>query len=202
MEHTIIDSMKMRRSVYHIGKNLPISEEQLLTIVQDAVQLAPSAFDSQSSRLIIVYGDENDWLWNLVWEKVKPFVTEEQQHATREKLKAFNSGSGTILFFEEMAIVRQLEKDFPLYSENFGLWSQHASALTQFAVWTALGEQRVGASLQHYGNLIEADVREHYNLSDTWSLIAQMPFGSIESAPPQKRFSDITDRVLVRGVLA
>lgn len=199
MEHTIIDSMKMRRSIYHIGKSLPITTAELEEIVKKAVQFAPSAFNSQTARAVILYGDENDWLWNLIWQKVKPLLAEGQEQATREKLKGFNGGAGTVLFFEEMAIVRQLEKDFPLYSENFPLWSQHATGLTQFAVWTALAEAKVGASLQHYGNLIEKDVHEHFNLPDTWSLIAQMPFGSIESTPPEKHFSDIDERVFVRG---
>jgi len=199
MEHTIIDSMKMRRSIYHLGKQLPISHDQLEDTVKEVVRLAPSAFNSQTARLIILYGDENDWLWDLVWQKVKPLLADGQEQSTKAKLAAFNSGAGTILFFEEMAIVTQLEKDLPLYSENFRLWSQHASGLTQFAVWTALGELGVGASLQHYGNLIEADVQARYGLKESWSLIAQMPFGSIESPAPAKHFADIEERVLVRG---
>ena len=198
MEHTIIDSMKMRRSIYHLGKELPISNDQLEETVKEAVRLAPSAFNSQTSRAVILFGDENDWLWDLVWQKVKPLLAEGQEQSTKAKLAAFNSGAGTILFFEEMATVSQLEKDFPLYSENFRLWSQHASGLTQFAVWTALAEVGVGASLQHYGNLIEADVQARYGLANTWSLIAQMPFGSIAGEPPAKRFGNIEERVLVR----
>ena len=198
MEHTIIDSMKMRRSIYHLGKELPISNDQLEETVKEAVRLAPSAFNSQTSRAVILFGDENDWLWDLVWQKVKPLLAEGQEHSTKAKLASFNSGAGTILFFEELATVSQLEKDFPLYSENFRLWSQHASGLTQFAVWTALAEQGVGASLQHYGNLIEADVQAHYGLPSTWSLIAQMPFGAVAGEPPAKHFGSIEERVLVR----
>lgn len=198
MEHTIIDSMKQRRSIYHIGKALPILEGDVERIVKEAVQYAPSAFNSQTARTLILFKGENDWLWNLVWTKLQPLLAKGQEQATRERIDAFNGGAGTILFFEELAIVSQLEKDFPLYSENFPLWSQHASGLTQFAVWTALAEAKVGASLQHYGNLIEREVHEHFSLPSTWSLIAQMPFGSIESAPPAKEYGDIDQRVLVR----
>ncbi len=199
MAHTIIDSMKKRRSIYHIGNELPISKSEVETLVKEAVQYAPSAFNSQTARAIILFGKENDWLWDLVWQKLQPLLAKGQEQATREKLASFNSGAGTILFFEELAIVSQLEKDFPLYSENFPLWSQHASGLTQFAVWTALAEAGVGASLQHYGNLIEEEVQEHFALPSTWSLIAQMPFGSIEGEPGEKEFGDINERVLVRG---
>lgn len=198
MEHTIIDSMKMRRSIYHLGSTLPITTDQLEATVKETVRLAPSAFNSQTARALILYGDESHWLWDLVWQKVKPLLADGQEQSTKAKLASFASGAGTILFFEEMAIVSQLEKDFPLYSENFLLWSQHASGLTQFAVWTALAELQVGASLQHYGNLIEADVQAHYGLSESWSLIAQMPFGSIESQPPAKQFGSIEERVLVK----
>ncbi|NFV72581.1 nitroreductase, partial [Clostridium botulinum] len=34
-----------------------------------------------------------------------------------------------------------------------------------------------GASLQHYNELIEEDVKKEWNIPNNWKLIAQMPFG-------------------------
>ena len=198
MEHSILDSMKMRRSVYQLGKTLPFSIDELEQLVKDAVKYTPSAFNSQTSRAIVLYGEENDWLWQSIFEKVRPLLADGQEASTKAKLASFNAGVGTILFFEELAIVSQLEKDFPLYSENFGQWSQHASGMTQLAVWTVLAEHHIGASLQHYGNLIEKEVQRRYELPTSWSLIAMMPFGSIEGQPPAKQFGDINSRVLIK----
>jgi len=83
MAHTIIDSMKMRRSIYHIGNELPISKSEVETLVKEAVQYAPSAFNSQTARAIILFGKENDWLWDLVWQKLQPLLAKGQEQATR-----------------------------------------------------------------------------------------------------------------------
>jgi predicted oxidoreductase (fatty acid repression mutant protein) len=199
MEHSIIDSMKIRRSIYNLGNQLTISKAEIEDAIKEVVKYAPTAFNSQTPRLLVLYGKENDWLWSQVFERVKPLLAAGQEHATQQKIASFNRGAGTILFFEELATVKQLEKDFPLYSENFILWSNHASGLTQFAVWTVLAELGIGASLQHYSNLIEADVIARYELPETWSLRAEMPFGTIEGIPGSKQFQNIDERVLVRG---
>ncbi len=199
MSHTIIDSMKKRRSIYQIGAHLPIEKDALEQLVKDAVQYAPSAFNSQTARVVLLYNDEHTWLWNTVLELLRPMLTEKQVAATEKKIASFAAGAATILFFEELAIVAALEEQFPLYKEHFLTWSHHSSGLTQFAVWTALADLNIGASLQHYGTVIEKAVHEHFGFPDTWSLIAQMPIGSIEGAAPKKTFGTIDERVLVRG---
>ena len=56
-----------------------------------------------------------------------------------------------------------------LYADNFPVWSEHSTAIAQFAVWTALAEANVGASLQHYNPVVdEAAAKE-------WSITAHNP---------------------------
>ncbi len=47
--------------------------------------------------------------------------------------------------------------------------------MAQFAVWTALAEHKVGASLQHYNPLVDAQTHKTWNLPESWKLRAQMP---------------------------
>ena len=42
-----------RRSIYALGKELPVSNDALVEIVEKAMKEAPSAFNSQSSRHLI-----------------------------------------------------------------------------------------------------------------------------------------------------
>ncbi len=198
MDTTIINSMKKRRTIYHLGKELPVLKETLEQAVTEVIREAPSAFNSQSSRAVILYAEHHDWLWDLILSKLLTLVEDaEQKKQTEEKIAGFKAASGTILFFEEMATIRSLQEQMPLYSENFALWSQHGTGIAQFSVWTVLAELGVGASLQHYGNLIEQEVLAHFDLPSSWSLIAQMPFGAIQSEAGTKEYLPSSERVRV-----
>ncbi|MCH3023302.1 nitroreductase, partial [Listeria monocytogenes] len=78
-------------------------------------------------------------------------------------------------FFEDQTVVRQLQEQFALYADNFPVWSEQASGMAQFAVWTALAEHKVGASLHHYNPLVDAQTHKTWNLPESWKLRAQMP---------------------------
>ena len=45
--------------------------------------------------------------------------------------------------------------------------------MLQFAIWTALEEEGLGANLQHYNPIIDAEVKEVFNIPDQYRLIAQ-----------------------------
>jgi hypothetical protein len=198
MENTIINSMKKRRTIYNLGKELPVMKSTLEEAVRGVIKYAPSAFNSQTSRAVILYDEKHDWLWDRILSKLVAMIQDpDQKKQTEEKIAGFKAASGTILFFEEMATIRNLQEQMPLYSENFALWSHHGTGMAQFSVWTVLAELGVGASLQHYGNLIEEEVLAHFDLPSSWSLVAQMPFGSIEKDPGEKDFLPIEERVLV-----
>jgi predicted oxidoreductase (fatty acid repression mutant protein) len=62
--------------------------------------------------------------------------------------------------------------------------------MAQLAVWTALADAGVGASIQHYSPLIDAAVTRTWNLRESWVLRAQIPFGSNEAPVAEKTFID------------
>ena len=72
-----------------------------------------------------------------------------------------------------------------------------AGGMVQFAVWSALADNGIGANLQHYNPLIDEKMKEMFNVPDTWKLVAQMPFGSIEQQPGEKYFEPLDNRIKV-----
>lgn len=199
MNNTFLESVALRRTIYDLGSSLPVSKETVTKTIQEAVRTSPSAFNSQSARAVILYGDESKKLWKIVLDALMKIVPKDQAADTKSKIAAFDSGAGTVMVFEDMSVVKKLQDDFPIYKDNFALWSHHGTGLTQFSIWTALANIKVGASLQHYGNLIEEEVRKTWGLPSSWSLIAQMPFGSINSPAGEKTYQPIEKRVLVKG---
>ncbi|WP_113860204.1 nitroreductase family protein [Bifidobacterium aemilianum] len=88
----------------------------------------------------------------------------------------------------------------PAYAENFPIWAQQANGMLQLSVWTALSEEGLGASIQHYNPLIDAEVRETFSIPESWQLLAEMPFGDIVSDTGNTERKAAADRVKVLGL--
>lgn len=173
-----ISLFTQRRTQYALGKNLPLSEDQVDALIREAIRLAPSSFNSQSSRAVILFGAQHEKLWNITRETLRAVVPPENFAPTDAKMTAFAAGAGSVLFFEDQDVIKELQEKFPLYADNFPVFSEHSAGMAQFAVWTALAEAGIGASLQHYGPLIDAEVAATWGVPAHWKMRAQMPFGS------------------------
>ena len=198
MERKFKEALAHRRSYYALSNKSLISNEEIEEIVKFAVKNIPSAFNSQSTRVVLLLGDQHTKLWNIVKDTLQEIVSAEAFKSTENKIdKSFASGYGTVLFFEERMIVEGLQKSFPTYQDRFPVWSQHTSAMHQLAVWTMLEDAGFGASLQHYNPLIDEAVAKEWQLPETWELIAQMPFGAPLQEPGAKEFNPIEERVRI-----
>lgn len=73
--------------------------------------------------------------------------------------------------------------------------------MLQFAVWTALEAEGLGASLQHYNPLVDARVAEEWKVPVTWKLTAQLVFGGRASTEPlpEKTFLPLEEKLKVFG---
>ena len=190
MSNAAIASLTRRRTQYALGKNLPISETEVEKLVQEAVRLAPSSFNSQTSRAVILFGAASEKLWNITRETLRAIVPAESFASTDAKMDSFAAGAGTVLFFEDQQAVADLQQQFPLYADNFPIFSEQSGGMAQLAVWTVLADAGIGASLQHYNPLIDAEVAKTWELPESWKLRAQLPFGSNEQPFGEKTYID------------
>lgn len=200
MSKTFYELQQQRRSIYAIGKNVTLDKSVMTDIIQKAVREAPSSFNSQSSRAVILFGDAHHKVWDMTLDVLRPIVPAEAFTATEQKINgSFKAGFGTVLFFEDQDVVKGLQEKFPAYADNFPIWSEQSSGIAQYAVWLALAEQGIGATLQHYNPLIDSDVTKEWGIPVSWKLRAQMPFGSIESVAAEKAYMNDADRFKVFG---
>ena len=199
MPQTFLNAVRRRRSQYAIASELPLPREDVTALIQEAVRQAPSSFNSQSSRAVILYDEQSRRFWDIVKDVLRTIVPAEAFAATEQKIDGFDAGAGTVLFYEDQDVVNGLQEQLPLYADNFPVWSEHGSGMAQFAVWTALANAGIGASLQHYNPLIDAAVAKEWNIPPYWTLRAQMPFGSNEAEFGDKTFMDDAERFRVAG---
>ncbi|MDD3173199.1 MAG: nitroreductase family protein [Herbinix sp.] len=197
MAKDFLTAVADRRTFYSISKELVVSESRIKEIIDHAVKHTPSAFNSQSTRVVLLLGNQHDRLWDIAMEALRKLVPADKFSSTEEKINSFKNGYGTILYFEDRNVIEGLQQQFELYKDNFPIWSQQANGMHQFVIWTALEEEGLGASLQHYNEVIEADVKKEWNIPENWKIIAQMPFGKPTTSPDEKQYMPIEDRVKV-----
>lgn len=193
--NAFLQAIRARRTIYGISKESPASDERIVEIVQEAVKHTPSAFNSQSARVLVLLGEQHNKLWDITKEVLRAIVPADQFESTSQKMDSFRGGYGSVVFFEDMTVIEGLQASFPSYQEKFPVWSQQSNAMLQLVIWTALEQEGLGASLQHYNPLIDEKVKAEWGVPESWELIAQMPFGKPTVQPGEKEFKTLSERV-------
>jgi len=206
MSSAFLNAIKARRTHYGLSKSSPISDAKLKSIVEAAITDVPSAFNMQSGRAVLLTGKSNGKLWDIVKTGYLKKLGEDENaiQLYTQKIGGYAGGYGTILFFEDTAVVDDISAKIASMAPHFPVWSENSTGMLQFAVWTALSNEGLGASLQHYGaysDEISQNVLKEFNLPSTWKSTAMMPFGVPTGEPGTpgrpKTFQPIEDRVKV-----
>lgn len=177
-----LKTLLKRHSVYQLNKKLPVAKSNIVDIVRFTVENTPSSFNSQTTRAVVLFDKHHDKLWgDFVYNELKRVAPAEAfENHTAPKLKLFKEAAGTVLFFENTTKIKEMEEKFPLYAPKFKVWAGHSDGAAQILAWTALAEEGVGANLQHYNPLVDADVQKEWGVPEDWELVAQLVFGGIE----------------------
>ena len=69
--------------------------------------------------------------------------------------------------------------------------------MIQYIIWTGLAAEGMGVNLQHYNPPINKRLETEFNVPETWSLKAQMVFGTPLGPPKEKEQKPIDARMKV-----
>ena len=137
------DAIINRRSIRKVKKNENITKERIKEVLKTAIH-APTSFNMQSGRIVVLMDGEHEKFWDIVKETLSSRVPEENFEATVERLKGFRDGVGTILFFENQETIEQMQDKAPSYKEQFPYWSHQGSAMLQYAIWMLYQQKVLG----------------------------------------------------------
>ena len=197
---TLQQAFDERRSIYALGNELPVEPQAIVNMAERVLLHTPSAFNSQSSRLVVLFDAEHQKLWDIAEEKLRAAVGDGDFSGTKQKLDGFRAAAGTVLFYEDKNVTESLQEQFALYADRFPVWAQQTSAMHQYAMWTELRTLNVGANLQHYNPLVDEDAAKAFAIPDSWKLVAQMPFGNIVEPAGEKTYQPVSERMKVLGL--
>ncbi|MGP6138610.1 MULTISPECIES: nitroreductase family protein [unclassified Jeotgalibaca] len=189
---------KSRRTQYAIGNNTELTKEEITARLRAVAKEVPTAFNSQTSRLVVVFGEDNEKLWGHILDVQKDVLQGEMWDMMSGVMQGAKGAVGTVLFFEDLDAVAAM----PVQGARGEAYKQNNNANLQYATWLALTELGLGASLQHmnvgHAEGFDKSILEMFNLPANYEMIAQMPFGSIEGEAFPKEY--IADEVRVQVI--
>ncbi|KUI52630.1 Putative nitroreductase HBN1 [Cytospora mali] len=142
-----LENIKNRRTYYPLSKDLTITPAKIQEIVKEALQHVPSSFNSQSNRVVVLFGAEHEKLWDIATEVLKAIVPAESWEATGNKMAMFKASGGTF------AVWTSLE------AEGLGANLQHYNPLIDAKVvseWNIPQSWKLSAQLVFGGKTGEA----------------------------------------------
>lgn len=101
-----------RRSIYALNADLPVSEDDVVSIVEELTELTPDAFNQKSARAIVVFGDKNQQVWDAIYGAF-------EEKVSCEKIDSFAAGADTVLYFIDRGTIESMQAQFELYADNF-----------------------------------------------------------------------------------
>jgi len=171
------EAVTARRSIYKLGRNIPVLQSQIIAAVERMVKDSPSAYNMQSARVVVTMLDHHENVWHITKSELKKTLPADRFAVLEKKIDGFAAAYGTILFFESSNMIKAMQDQFPEYKHNFPGWAMQANGMLQFAIWTALEDLGLGANLEHYNPIIDEPIKQIFALPDSWDLVAQLVFG-------------------------
>lgn len=199
MKLSTIENLKKRKSFYNLDRNVKVSDDEIIEFVKNAFYYTPSPFNAQNSKGVILLGENHDYFWgHIVMDTLRKKVNNDEKFKrTETKINSFKNAYGTVLIFEDMEIISNLQEKFPTYHDQFLEWADHSSGMVTMNLWVGFTEMGLGANIQHYNPIIDDEVKARWNIPESWKLKSQMVFGNIFEDAPSKKKVDINERVLV-----
>lgn len=194
---SFLDLVEKRRTVYALGTDSEYSKEDIENRIREVVKQVPTAFNSQTTRVVVLFDEANDKFWDHIYDVQKNVLEGEMWDMMSGVMTGAKKGIGTVLFFEDKEAVEVM----PAQGARQEAYKQNNNANAQYAVWLALAEMDLGASLQHfnvgYEQGFDKGTKEMFNLPESYEMLAQMPFGSVEQEIGEKEHIDTDVQVKV-----
>lgn len=143
--NAFLKAIKERRTYYGLSKGTVITNERIQEIVNEAVKHTPSAFNSQSARVVVLFGDQSDKLWSITKETLRKSYL--QAALRQQKKELMVSVMVPALFFSSK--IKLLWKVFKLSSQPMQTTSRFGPTNLQACCSSSSGRRLSKKDLEH-----------------------------------------------------
>lgn len=192
-----MDVIEKRRSNYDLGNNLEISKKDLINLLRKIIYYAPSPFNVQSSKIVLLNKKSHHLLWTTVVEEfLKKNNNGDLLDSDKARIKREDKAYGTILFYKDEQIIEEFKEKLDDYEKReLDGWCTEESAMLQMNIWNELRLKNIGAHLVHFDN-IDEEISVAFDINKKYKLVAIMVIGSIVQEAAVKPKKDIDKRFI------
>ena len=80
MTKNFYQAIEERRSYYGLSKDVVVSDDKIKEVIEHAVKHTPSAFNSQTARVVLLVDKHHTKLWDLTKEALRKIVQIGRAH--------------------------------------------------------------------------------------------------------------------------
>ncbi len=88
---SLAQAIQNRRSVYGIGRDVSLSDDEIIGIVNNSVKYGPTPYHSQGGRAVILLGEHHQKLWDIARDIYSNVLPEEIYVQLEEKFLSFKA---------------------------------------------------------------------------------------------------------------
>ena len=192
-----MDVIEKRRSNYDLGNNLEISKKDLINLLRKIIYYAPSPFNVQSSKIVLLNKKSHHLLWTTgVEEFLKKNNNGDLLDSDKARIKREDKAYGTILFYKDERVIEEFKEKLDAYEQkSLDSWCIEESAMLQMNIWNELRLRNIGAHIVHFDD-IDEEVSVAFDIDKNYKLVAMMVFGNIIQEAAVKPKKDIDKRFI------
>ena len=192
-----MDVIEKRRSNYDLGNNLEISKKDLINLLRKIIYYAPSPFNVQSSKIVLLNKKSHHLLWTTVVEEfLKKNNNGDLLDSDKARIKREDKAYGTILFYKDERVIEEFKEKLDAYEQkSLDSWCIEESAMLQMNIWNELRLRNIGAHIVHFDD-IDEEVSVAFDIDKNYKLVAMMVFGNIIQEAAVKPKKDIDKRCI------
>ncbi|MBF0986995.1 MAG: nitroreductase family protein [Clostridiales bacterium] len=192
-----MDVIEKRRSNYDLGNNLEISKKDLINLLRKIIYYAPSPFNVQSSKIVLLNKKSHHLLWTTVVEEfLKKNNNGDLLDSDKARIKREDKAYGTILFYKDERVIEEFKEKLDAYEQkSLDSWCIEESAMLQMNIWNELRLRNIGAHIVHFDD-IDEEVSVAFDIDKNYKLVAMMVFGNIIQEAAVKPKKDIDKRFI------
>jgi len=97
MSQPFLETIGLRRSNYALTSDSPISDSKIEEIIGEVLLKAPSGFNTQTTRIVLLLNNEHRQLWDIAAESLKEKIGAERfEKESKEGLEGYKKAHGTV----------------------------------------------------------------------------------------------------------
>ncbi len=132
MSTSFLTPILNRRSIYNLKSTSKLSKTEIESIVRSIVINAPTSFNIQSVRALILTEEKASALWSSVISQVS---STPNYPVPVSKFERFKKAHGTVIFFDDLKPINELtQKSNRIFTEQVPIWAANSDGFAQISI--------------------------------------------------------------------